>query len=239
MTEIGEPISTPIARLAEGKCIICDEQHDLQKKDEIKPSGWKRSAIAGVGGNFLDAKKNLYPNKESPPKVYRAEGHHCLAFSAFIMDARKSPKDRFASLNHYLKEKGYDPNNDNNCIDLPGRKTRGDRDKHAHFKEFEKAVLAGKPLQLHIGGHQKDFLGQSNLMLQDVMNSALRREFCKKPDDEFKNKLKELVIIKEDIAFKNTASATTGWIAHPIPLNDAEDYVKKKHGLTEIKYPKL
>ncbi len=239
MTEIGEPISTPIGRLAEAKCIICGKQHDGQMKDEIKPTGWKRAAISGVGGNFLDAKKDLYPNKESPPKAYRSEGHHCLAFSAFIVDARKNPKDRFASLNHYLKEKGYNPNNDNNCIDLPGRKTRGDRDKHAHFKEFEKAVLAGKPLQLHIGGHQKEFLNKSNFMLRDVWNELKRVGYCEKPDEEFKSTLKRRVVKQEDKAFKYTASAVTGWIAHPIPLKDAEDYVKEKHGLTEIKYPKI
>ena len=44
-------------------------------------------------------------------EAYRSEGHHCLAFSAFIVDARKSPKDRFAAFNHYVKEKGHDPNN--------------------------------------------------------------------------------------------------------------------------------
>jgi len=122
---------------------------------------------------------------------------------------------------------------------LPGRKVKDDDDEHAQFKEFEKSVLAGKPLQLHIGGHSKEFMMQSYMMLQDVMNSAKRRRLCEKPDDEFKNKLKEKVIQKEDIAFKKTANKETGWVAHPGPLSNAEYYVMNKHDLTEIKYPSL
>lgn len=239
MTEIGEGIAVTFVRLEQDTCVFCGKNHPEQKQDEIKPSGWKREEIKGVGGNFASQKKGLYPGGTSPPTAYRSEGHHCLAFSAFIVDARKAPKDRFATLNHYLKEKGYTPNNPNNTIDLPGRKSKGDTDEHANFKEFEKAVLAKKPLQLHIGGHTKEFLMQSNMMLQDLMNSSKRRKLCEKPDDEFKNKLKEKIIKKEDIAFKKTAAAESGWVAHPGPLNAAERYVQDKHEISEINYPKL
>jgi len=90
MTQIGEGIAVTIARLEEGKCIFCGRaEHGNKKKDEIKPAGWKRkSKFEGVGGNFGGKKKLLYPNNESPPSsTYRSEGHHCLAFSAFIVDA--------------------------------------------------------------------------------------------------------------------------------------------------------
>ncbi len=242
MTEIGEKIAITIIRLEEGKCVFCGKpEHDNKKKDVIEPTGWKRKKdFEGVGGSFAGKKKALYPNDESPPNsTYRSEGHHCLAFSAFIVDARKDPHDRFASLNYYLKQKNYNPNNENNCIDLPGRKVTGDDDEDAQFKEFEKAVLAGKPLQLHIGGHIEAFMMQSYMMLQDVMNSAKRRKLCEKPDDEFRNKLKEKVVQKENIAFKKTANKESGWIAHPGPLSDAESYVMSKHNLDEIKYPSL
>ena len=239
MTEIGEGVAITTIRLEEDKCVFCGKNHPEQKEDEIQPTGWKREKISGVGGNFLNQKKELYPQNTSPPSAYRSEGHHCLAFSAFIVDARTSPKDRFAALNHYLKEKGYSPNNPNNTIDLPGRRKQGDTDKHAQFKEFEKAFLESKPLQLHIGGHVKEFLMQSNLMLQDVVNSAKRRKLCEKPDDAFKDKLKEKVIKKEDIAFKKTASAESGWIAHPGVLSQAERYIKNKYAVAEIPYPEL
>jgi hypothetical protein len=242
VTQIGEGIAVTMVRLEEHKCVFCGKaEHDNKKKDEIKPSGWKRkSNFEGVGGNFSEQKKALYPKNQSPPNsTYRSEGHHCLAFSAFIVDASTNPKDRFAALNHYLKEDGYDPNNENNCIDLPGRKVQGDDDAHAQFKEFEKAVMAGKPLQLHIGGHGKEFMMQSYLLVRDIVNSAKRRNLCEKPDDEFKSKLKEKVTQKEDIAFKKTASKAPGWVAHPGPLAEAERYVMKNNSLSEIKYPNL
>lgn len=56
-----------------------------------------------------------------------------------------NPTDRFAALNYYLKEKGYDPNNINNRIDLPGRKDKGDEDPEAHYVEFAAAVENHKP----------------------------------------------------------------------------------------------
>ena len=239
MTDIGEAISIALIRLEEDKCVFCGEQHQKRKKDEIKPTGWKRAAISGVGGNFAAKKKAMYPDNTSPPSAYRAEGHHCLAFSSFIVDARTAPKDRFAALNHYLKEKGYDPNNENNTIDLPGRKQDGDNDDHAQFKEFEKAVLAGKPLQLHIGGHGKDFMMASTLEIRDLVNVVKKAGLCKLPDDSFKQQLLDGIIVAEDSAFKLTASAESPWIAHPTPLKDAERYVKNKHNISEIVYPKL
>lgn len=242
MTEIGEGIAVTTVRLSEHKCVFCGKaEHDNKKKDEVKPTKWKRTSnFEGVGGNFAGQKKALYPNNESPPNsTYRSEGHHCLAFSAFITGAKKNARDRFAALNHYLKEKGYDPSNKNNCIDLPGRKVQGDDDEHAQFKEFEKSVLAGKPLQMHIGGHSKEFMMNSYVMIRDVVNYAKRRKLCEQPDDDFKNKIKEKVIKKEDVAFRKTANKASGWVAHPGPLSEAESYVMAKHGITEIKYPNI
>ena len=237
MTQIGEGIAIALIRLEEDKCVFCGKKHKNRKKDEIKPTGWKRKAIKGVGGNFVAKKKALYPNNTSPPS-YRSEGHHCLAFSAFIVDARNSPKDRFAALNHYIKEKDYNPNNDNNVIDLPGRKKKG-QGKEANFYAYEEAVLAGKPLQLHIGGHAKEFLMQSNIMLRDIVNDIVDFDICKQVDDKFKKKLKDKVVKAEDKAFKLTASVQSPWIAHPNPMREAENYVKKKHSISEIKYPKI
>lgn len=244
MTQIGEGISVALARLDKGECIFCGKpQHENKKEERIEPTGWKRpksGAFKGVGGNFRDTKLDLYPDKESPPNsTYRSEGHHCLAFSAFIANAKSDPHDRYAVLNYYLQKDGYDPSNSNNCIDLPGRKEKNDMDEHAQYKEFEKAVVAGYPLQLHIGGHVEPFMMQSYMMIRDLINSSKRRKFCEKPDDEFKKKLKQKIAEKEDIAFKKTANKDPAWIAHPGPLAKAERYVMEKRGYTEITYPKI
>lgn len=241
MTEIGEGIAIPRMRMKQkDTCIFCGKaEHEFPKRDKIKATGWKRKKISGVGGNFESKKKNLYPNQKSPPSVYRSEGHHCLAFSSFIVDARNSPKDRFAALNHYLKEEGYDPNNMNNRIDLPGRKTKDDDDLIAQFKEFEKAVVASKPLQLHIGGHADEFMSASNVMIRDICNALKDGEWCDEPDDSFKEVIMKKIEQAEDKAFKKTAGAISPWICHPVPLRDAEAYVMEKRNLPAITYPKL
>jgi len=101
-----EGIAIALQRKAEGKCVFCGKkEHENPKKDEIKPTEWKREAISGVGGNFAAQKTAIYPGNISPPLAYRSEGHHCLAFSSFIVDARTARKDRFAALNHYLEKK--------------------------------------------------------------------------------------------------------------------------------------
>lgn len=240
MTEIGEGIAIPLERLAQGKCVFCGKkEHENIKKDEIKPTGWTRAAISGVGGNFIGKKLAIYPGGISPPVAYRSEGHHCLAFSSFIVDARTAPKDRFAALNHYLKDESYSPNNPNNTIDLPGRKLEGDMDKHAQFKEYEKSVLAGKPMQLHIGGHKSEFMNASNVVIRDIVRSMQDELICEKPDDAFKKELLNEIKIEEDKAFRKTAGVITPWIAHPGPLAKAEAYVKNTHNISNIKYPVL
>jgi hypothetical protein len=237
--EMGEDISIALDRLKKGECVFCGKDHPEKKSDEVRPTGWTRGEISGVGGNLLDKKLAIYPGNISPPTQYRSEGHHCLAFSSFIVDARKAPKDRFAALNHYLKEITYNPNNKNNTIDLPARRVRGDSDRYSNFKEFEESVLANKPLQLHIGGHKKEFLDESNILLNDIINSARDQELCRKAENSFKSGLKQKVIKAEDRAFKKTASAESPWIAHPGPLREAELYVKNKHNISSIEYPKL
>lgn len=236
MTQIGEGIAIALARAEKDECIFCGKKHKDSKTEKVEPTKWKREKISGYGGNFVGKKKGIYP--PGGPK-YRTEGHHCLAFSAFIVDARKSPKDRFAALNHYLKGKSYTPNNDNNCIDLPGRKNKG-QGKEANYYAFEEAVQAGYPLQLHIGGHVKDFMIQSFVLLQDIANAIVDGGFCEEPKKELGDSIHEDVIDAEDTAFKKTAAATSPWIAHPGPLKKAERFVLARNPtITEIKYPKL
>lgn len=243
MTDIGEGIAVAIIRLDKDECIFCGEDdHENPKKDVIEPTNWKRKKIQGVGGRFSADKRNLYPGGKSPTSTYVAEGHHCLAFSSFIMGAQSkppNPRDRFAALNHYLKEKSYDPNNDSNVIDLPGRKASGDKDPDAQYVEYGIAVEAGKPLQLHIGGHADVFMNASNVMLRDIVRAFQQNGLCAKPDDEFKNKLLKKVEEAEDEAFKLTASVTKPWICHPGPLVKAEEFAKKMLNITTITYPKL
>jgi len=100
MTQIGEGIAITQIRLEEGKCVFCGkDDHENKKKDEIKPTGWKRlRKFKGVGGRFSGDKRSIYP--ESPVTSYKSEGHHCLAFSSFITAAQATPpnpKDRFAA----------------------------------------------------------------------------------------------------------------------------------------------
>lgn len=244
MTQLGEGIAITQIRLEKGQCVFCGKaEHENKKKDEIKPTGWTRPKdFKGVGGRFSGSKLSIYPDGQSPTSVYRAEGHHCLAFSSFIIGAQskpKNPQDRFAALNHYIKEKGYDPSNKNNCIDLPGRKDHLDIDPNAQFFEYAKAVEAGKPLQLHIGGHTDDFMNESNVMLRDIVRSFQQHSVCKMPDDEFKNELLKEVEDAEDFAFKQTAGALSPWICHPGPLKSAEAWTKKRLGIDTITYPKL
>ncbi|MFT6987549.1 MAG: hypothetical protein ACJAT7_003405 [Psychromonas sp.] len=244
MTQIGEGIAIALINLEKGKCVFCGKsEHEFPKKDVIKPTGWSRKKISGVGGRFASAKLDIYPDKKSPPTAYKSEGHHCLAFSSFIMGAQSNPPnptDRFAALNHYLKEKKYDPNNINNVIDLPGRKDKGDEDPDAHYAEFAIAVDNDKPLQLHIGGHAAEFMNASNVLLRDIVRTIQQGGFCDEPDDSFKDLLVEEVEIAEDEAFKSTAGVITPWICHPAHINKAEEFAKEMLDRTdEIIYPKL
>lgn len=223
------------------KCVFCGGSHEEnRKKDKIKPTGWKRDKISGVGGNHAGYKKSLYPGNQSPPTVYTAEGHHCVAFSSFIRDARTTPRDYIAPLNHYLKEKGHDPNNPNNTIDLPGRKAKGDTDPDAQFKNFEKAATATPPkaMQLHIGGHKSDLMMASDTLVRDIYNLMKKPDECSEDIEEWKNSLIENIQEAEDEAFDKTASVTSPFVCHPGPLVQAENHVKNKHNV-DIVYPKL
>ncbi len=244
MTQTGEGIAIALKWFEESKCVFCGKkEHKNPKKDVIQPTGWTRKAISGVGGRFSGKKLDMYPSQQSPPSVYKSEGHHCLAFSSFIMGAQSkppNPTDRFAALNHYLKEKGYNPNNKNNTIDLPGRKDKGDEDPEAHYVEFAIAVEHEKPLQVHIGGHSDTFMAASNVMIRDVVRAFQQNSLCKKPDDEFKNKLLKKIEDKEDIAFKKTAGVIPPWVCHPAHKDKAESFAKNMLNSTSIiTYPKL
>lgn len=244
MAEIGEDIAIPLARLGEGKCVFCGKQkHSFPKNDKIEPTGWARKTISGVGGRFSEKKFELYPYGISPPDLYKSEGHHCIAFSSFIKGAQSDPpdpKDRFAALNYYLKQKGYDPNNENNTIDLPGRKDKGDDDPLAHYVEFAAAVQHGKPLQLHIGSHSKEFITASNVLLRDIVRSFQQANKCDQPEDNFKSELLKDVQDAEDVAFKMTAGAVEPWICHPAHIRKAEKFAKDMLNIKQdITYPKL
>ena len=155
------------------------------------------------------------------------EGHHCLAFSSFIRGAQSKPpkpRDYYAPINHYLKEFGYNPNDINNVIDLPGRKKNGDEDDDAQFKNFEKACTTTppKPLQLHIGGHKSDMMMASDRLIQDIYNLMKRPDECSVDEEEWKDSLLENIQEAEDEAFDKTASKTYPFICHPGPLNSAK-----------------
>jgi len=122
---------------------------------------------------------------------------------------------------------------------LPGRKERGDKDPDAQFVEYGKAVEAGYPLQLHIGGHVDDFMDESNIMLRDIVRAFQQHSLCEMPDPEFKNELLKEVEDAEDFAFKQTAGVISPWICHPGPLKNAEAWAKKMQNIDTIIYPKL
>lgn len=90
-----------IAKRECGRCGVASIESEVdrynKKKDEVRPAEWKiMSIFEGVGGSFAGKKKALYPNNESPPnRICRSEGHHCLAFSAFITGAKKNQKIAF------------------------------------------------------------------------------------------------------------------------------------------------
>jgi len=236
--ELGESVAMAALWRAENKCVFCGKNHPESKKDEIKSTGWKRAQIKGVGDHFAADKLRLYPSGQSPPTLYRSEGHHCVAFSSFI---KKETIDRIAPLNYYLKDKGYDPNNKNNTIDLPGRKARDDDSPEAQFKEYEKAVIEGKkPMQLHIGGHGSDLMAASHNLVQDVYNLMKHPSMCEDPDQgKWKDKMLQAMKCKEDKAFKRTAMKKSPFICHPRPCRAAEDYVKTKYSISEITYQEL
>jgi len=229
--QIGEGIAIPKTRLEEGKCVFCGKkEHENPKKDVIQATEWKRKKVSGVGGRFNEQKKSIYPDGMSPTSAYKAEGHHCIAFSSYIMGTqskRPNPRDRFAALNHYLKEKNYDPNNNSNVIDLPGRKESGDSGPDAQYIEFAIAAKYKKPLQLHIGGHSGDFMSASNVILRDIVRYFQQHSLCDQPDDDFKNQLLADIEDAEDTAFKKTAGVVSPWIFHPGPLKEAENLQKK------------
>lgn len=239
--EMGEGISVATSHewKDDDKCVFCGKKHANQKEDKIEPTDWQRENISGVGDEHASYKLSLYPDNQSPPAAYKAEGHHCVAFSSFIKEAKKNPRDYFAPVNHYLKEKGYNPNNKNNTIDLPGRKAEDEGDDKTAFKNFEKAILAGKPMQLHIGGHKSDLMDASDALVQDLYNLMSRSELCELDKEEWKDELLAQAKRNENKAFDKTASLTKPFVCHPDQLPKAEAYVMIKHGIHQIKYPVL
>jgi hypothetical protein len=237
--EFGEGVSVAVAQRwnEKEKCVFCGKKHPKQKKDNIQPTGWTRKKIEGVGDEYAGYKFSLYPGHQSPPAAYKAEGHHCVAFSSFIKEAKKNPRDYYAPMNHYLKEKGYDPNGKNNTIDLPGRKEKEDMDPDANFKNFEAAVLAGKPMQLHIGGHKSDLMTASDRLIQRVYNMMSRPNKCEKDKEDWKEILLKKMRKMENKAFDLTASVTPPFVCHRDPLREAEAHVMTKHGIHQIEYP--
>lgn len=122
---------------------------------------------------------------------------------------------------------------------MPGRRKKGEG-KEANYYEFEKAVKAGFPLQLHIGGHAEEFLSQSNILLRDLVNLIKDAGVCKLPDETLKRELYDRVVKAEDRAFKLTAAAESPWIARPGLIKKAESFVLERNPhINQIQYPKI
>lgn len=213
-----------------GPCSLCGKTHANNKEDDIKSPGWKRQTIKGLGIRHKNEKKTIYPGNTSPPAIYNSSGHHCVALSAFINTKKV---DKNLKLNHFLDKAGYDPNNLDNCIDLPSCK-KGD----VIFPEFEMALSKAKPLQIHIGKHVKGYFNHCNTLTQDLFNFFTELDECKEPEKKWLDDLHKAMQLLEDEAFQKTAAAQRPFMLHPTPLREAEDIARSK-GLGPINYPQL
>ena len=107
------------------------------------------------------------------------------------------------------------------------------------FSEFEKAVLADKPLQLHIGSHVKAYFIASHALVQNLYNAISHPDQCSEPEDDWLKKLKAAIEKLEDRAFSKSAAAKAPFILHPGPLMKAESEIRDKHAIGSIDYPEL
>jgi hypothetical protein len=221
--EVGETVAVVMAMQGQDKCAICDGSHKDPKKEKIEevapgqPSGWKRDESMSSKFEKSGAKLAIYPSSQFKPP-YNTEGHHCLAFSGFVQDAKTAPKDRILRLNHYLNQIGYKPNRDENCIHLPGRRNEdAPKPGEAHsYQAFWKAIDLDRPLQMHIGNHDESFFTQSLRAIAHVVTLFAWPALCEETDDsEMKKTLGDLIGQAENYAFTKIAVNDDPWRLHP------------------------
>lgn len=212
--QVGESIAIVTKMQEDGKCVICSQNHEQPKKEEIKEtapndSGWKRKSMNGV---FESTPKKLaiYPNNSFPP-TYQYQGHHCMALSAFVKNSDKPDRaDSRIRLNHFLKKIGFFPNRDRNCIGLPARKNYGD------FKAFWDSFDAKKPLQLHGPGHDNQYFMQVNNLINRMLGIINNPDFCQElTKSEWQDQLKTAIESAENYSFNKLAKNRSSWCLHP------------------------
>lgn len=220
--QIGEGISIALVKIDESECIFCGEAHDEIKQEKIEPvaptdKNWQRKSMKGIFER-KSAKNVIYPNDSFPPS-YSYQGHHCLALSAFTFDSNSSsPRDRNATLNHFLKKVEFFPNREQNCIGLPARRSYG------AFKPFWEALEADKPLQLHGPGHDEKYFLKCNRLIAQLVDVISDQEICEENSQkEMEDKLKKLISQAENYAFIKLCSLDdSGWDLHKAERELAE-----------------
>ncbi len=211
--QIGETIAMIVAMQDEGKCVICGQQHDEPKKEEIKEtapgdSGWKRKTMTGIFEK-IPKKTAVYPGSKFPPS-YTYQGHHCVALSAMVKNANtSSPTDKRIRLNHFLKKIGFFPNRDKNCIGLPARKGNG------AYSEFWDSIDQGAPLQMHGPGHDEDYFDEVDALIRRLVTLITNPDDCKEIEkSEWEDKLKQGIESLENYAFNKLSKNESKWCLH-------------------------
>jgi hypothetical protein len=208
----------------EGKCLVCGIDHPSKKGEEPRATEWKRKQISGVGGLYAQQKRELYPSNQAPPSTYRSQGHHCIPLTCFVHEGKG---DRILPLNHLLKSRAdYDPNDENNRIDLPNRR-----------EDLLEAVRQGKPLQVHSGKHVGPYFSGCFSRLLDVYMALC--QLCQDAEslEELIQDLKLMIAETEDEAFADVASKRN--VLNPGPCHEAEEWVRQQSGISTITYPNI
>lgn len=204
--EIGENINAVVSLQKGGKCAICSGSHGDPKRVTITKtagkSGWAREENMAGKLEQVPEKLALYPKGNTA--AYPTEGHHCLAFSAFVTKG----KDFILRLNFFLEKGGYKPNRIQNSILLPGR---------PDYDAFWTSIDLGHPLQMHIGGHSRTVYDLSrNLLIRLMVMYKGRPQVCKDETlEQIQQKMVNLVTQAENHAFMKIASNAAPWRLHP------------------------
>jgi hypothetical protein len=251
--EIGESVAVVMAAQKQGKCAICNKDHNDAKKEKITKTagktGWKRVTMSKKFEQIAP-KLAIYPGSSFPPS-YTHEGHHCLALSSFIANESSSnPTDVYLRLNYYLDTIGYSPNRHENSIGLPGR---------PQFDAFWQTLDANRPLQMHIGDHDDSFMAETAALLAYLIVLMTIPDYCKEvTQDDWEKDLEQLIGHAENYAFIELASNSAPWRLHPVdhtialdvyfmPKTRTETFNRKSGKITltghghrkrEIKWPK-
>jgi hypothetical protein len=149
MAEFGEMSAVALDRARKGRCPLCGRSHAAPKhSDAVYPV--KSGAAGWMRGEPMSAHNGALPGDEM---------HHCVAFSAFHVGAKKR-RDFVPEINRLLHERSYTPNRELNCVALPGR--AHERGSYGHFWA---RIRAGEPLQLHIGRHKSPAINAGKAMV--------------------------------------------------------------------------